>query len=136
MKITKMRYSIELRDRIYEKGYGFLSFAKNIVKSLSNKYGQKLLHSAKKSTTDAIKTASKRTIQKTAEATGDLIGNKIADEITSVSKKKSTKELHNNYKTKEEDAEITIHKKRYISSEERQKIIEELRLVPKKDVYF
>ena len=56
-------------------------------KHLSNKYGQKLLDSAKKSTTDAIKTTSKRTIQKTAEATGDLIGNKIADKITSVSKK-------------------------------------------------
>ena len=73
-----MRYSIEPRDRIYVKGYGFLSFAKNMGKSLSNKYGQKLLDSAKKSTTDAIKTASKRAIQKTAEATGDLIGNKIA----------------------------------------------------------
>ena len=89
-----------------------------------------------KSTTDAIKTASERAIQKkTAEATGDLIGNKIADKITSVSKKKSTKELHNNDET-EEDAEITTHKKRYISPEERQQIIEELRLVPKKDVYF
>ena len=88
MKIIKMRYSIEPRDRIYVKGYGFLSFAKNMGKSLSNKYGQKLLDSAKKSTTDAIKTASKRAIQKTAEATGDLIGNKIADKITSVSNKK------------------------------------------------
>ena len=88
-----MRYSIEPKDRIYVKGYGFLSFAKNMGKSLSNKYGQKLLDSAKKSTADAIKTASKRAIQKTAEATGDLIGNKIADKITSVSKKKSTKEL-------------------------------------------
>ena len=38
-------------------------------KSLSNKYGQKLLDSAKTSTTDAIKTASKTAIQKTAEAT-------------------------------------------------------------------
>ena len=130
-----MRYSIELRDRIYVKGYGFLSFAKNMGKSLSNKYGQKLLDSAKKSTTDAIKTASKRAIQKTAEATGDLIGNKIADKITSVStelhsKKKSTKELPNNDET-EEDAEITTHKKRYVSPEERQQIIDELRLVPK-----
>ena len=59
---------------------------KNMGKSVSNKYGQKLLDSAKKSTTDAIKTASKRAIQKTAEATGDLIGNKIADKITSISK--------------------------------------------------
>ena len=48
-------------------------------KGLSSKYGQKLLDSAKKSTTDAIKTASKRTIQKTAAATGDLISNKIGD---------------------------------------------------------
>ena len=60
-------------------------------RNLSNKYGQKLLDSAKKSTTDAIKTNSKKAVQKTAEATGDLIGNKIADKITSVSKKKSTK---------------------------------------------
>ena len=46
-------------------------------KKLINKYGQKLLDSAKKSTTDAIKTAPKREIQKTAEPTGDLLGNKI-----------------------------------------------------------
>ena len=82
-----MRYSIEPRDRKYAKGYGFLSFAKNMGKYLNNKYGTKLLDSAKKSTTDAIKTVSKRAIQKTAEATGDLIGNKIADKITSKAKK-------------------------------------------------
>ena len=35
----------------------------------------------KKSTTGAIKTASKRAIQKPAEATGDLIDNKIADKL-------------------------------------------------------
>ena len=128
-----MRYSIEPRDRIYVKGYGFLSFAKNTGKSLSNKYGQKRLDSAKKSTTDAIKTVSKRAIQKTAEATGDLIGNKIADKITIVSKKKPTKELHNKDET---DVEITTHKKRYISPEERQQIIDELSLVPKKDSYL
>ena len=102
-------------------------------KSLSIKYGQKLLDSAKTSTTDAIKTDSKRAIQKTAEATGDVIGNKIADKITSVSKK-STKELPND--ETEVDVERATPKKRYISPEERQEIIEELRLVPKKDVYF
>ena len=69
----KVKCSIEPRDRIYKKEYGFLPFAKN----LANKYSQKLIDTAKKSTTDAIKTASKRTIQKTAEAAGDLIGNKI-----------------------------------------------------------
>ena len=57
-----MRYSIEPRDWIYVKGYGFLSFAKIIGKNLSNKYSQKLLDSAKKSTAGAIKTASKRAI--------------------------------------------------------------------------
>ena len=76
------------------KGYGLLLFAKNMGKNLSNKYGQKFLDSAKKSTTDVIKTVSKRSIQKTAQATGDLIGNEIADKITSVSKK-SPKELQN-----------------------------------------
>ena len=127
----KMRYSIEPRDRIYVKGYGFLSFAKNMRKSLSNKYGQKLLESTKKSTTDAIKTASKRAIQKTAEANGNLIGNNVADKITNPSKKPAmelpSKELPNN--NNDEDVEITTHKKRYISPEERQQIIDELRLV-------
>ena len=72
-----MRYLIDSRDRIYVKGYGFLFFAKNMGKHLSNKYGQKLLDSAKISTADAIKTTSKRAIQKRTEATSDLIGNKI-----------------------------------------------------------
>ena len=41
-----MRCSIEPRDRIYVKGYGFLSFARNIGKTLSNKYGQKIIDTA------------------------------------------------------------------------------------------
>ena len=57
-----------------------MSFTKSIVKNLSNRYRQKL-DSAKKSTMDAIKTASKRANQKRAEATGNLIGNKIADNL-------------------------------------------------------
>ena len=106
-----MRYSIEPRD---VKGYGFMSFAKN----MSNKYGKKLVDTAKKSATDAIKTAYIKAIQKTAEATGDLVGNKIADKITSVSKK-STKKLP----TIDEDAELTTHKKRYISPENDNKLL-------------
>ena len=121
MQRIKIRYSIEPRDRIYVKVYGFLSFAKNMGKSLSNKYGQKLLDSAKKSTTDAIKTASKKVIQKTAEAIGDLIGNKIADKITSVSKEKPNKELDNN--DEREDVEIATSKKRYISPEKNNKLL-------------
>ena len=45
-----MRYSIEPRERRYVKGYGFLSFARNIgthatkvAKNMSYKYGQKLV---------------------------------------------------------------------------------------------
>ena len=56
---------------------------------LSNKYGQKLIDTAKTSTTYAIKTDSKRAIQKTAEATGDSIGKKISDKVTNISKKSS-----------------------------------------------
>ena len=59
-----------------------------------------------------------------------MIGNKIDHEITSVSNKKSTKKLPNNDETKE-NLEITTHKKGYVSPEERQQIIDELRLVPK-----
>ena len=66
-----MRYSIKPRDRIYEKGYGLLSLAKNIGKKISNKYRQKIIDTAKKSTTDAIKTASKKSIPKAAEETGE-----------------------------------------------------------------
>ena len=42
-----MRYSVEPRDRIYVKEHGFLSFAKNMGKHLSNSCSQKLLNSAK-----------------------------------------------------------------------------------------
>ena len=121
-----MRYSIEPRDRIYVKRYRFLSFAKNMGKNVRNKCCQKLLYSAKKSTTDAIKTASKGAIKKTAEATGDLIGNKFSEKITIVSKK-SAKGLQNN--ESEVDVKRVTPKKRYISPEERQQIIDELRLV-------
>ena len=126
-----MRYSIEGRDRIYLKGYGYLSFAKNMGKILSNKYGEKLLDSAKKSTTDALKTASKRAIQKTPEATGELIGKKIADKITTFSTKSNNNNNNNN-----EDVELKTHKKRYVSPEERQQINNDLRLLPKKYAYF
>ena len=84
-----MRYSIEPRERRYVEGYGFLSFARN----LDNKYGQKLVDSAKKSATDTFKIASKRAVQKTAEATRDLISNKIADKVTSYSKNRQMKHI-------------------------------------------
>ena len=67
-------YSVQPRDRIFVKGYGLLSFAKNmgknigknISKNLKSKYGpgmlamrQKLLDRAKQSVTDTIKNFSK-----------------------------------------------------------------------------
>ena len=55
-----MRYSLEPRDRIYVKRYGFMYFAR----SMSNKYGKKLVDTAIKSATDALKTAFKEQYQK------------------------------------------------------------------------
>ena len=124
-----MRYSTEPRERRCVKGYGFLSFARNlgthatkVAKNLNNKYGQKPADSAKKSATDALKIAGKRAIQKTAEASGDLVGNFIADKIASISKKPAS-EPHSNAASNE------TPKERYISPQERQKIIDELRLI-------
>ena len=102
-----------------------------MVQITSNKYGQKLLDSAKKSTTDAIKTASKRAIQKATGATGGLIGNKIADKTTSISKN-SSKNLHStelHSRNNEANDESVILKERYISPEKLQQFIDELRLV-------
>ena len=59
-----MYYSIESRDRIYIKGFGFFTSVKNMGKNLNNKYSQKLLDSAKKSTTDAGKTFKKEQFRK------------------------------------------------------------------------
>ena len=84
----------------------------------------KLLKHEQKSATDAIKTASKGAIQKTEKATGDLIGNKIADKITAKPSKKSrNEEIQSN------EINNGIPKEGYISPKQRQKIIDELRLM-------
>ena len=95
-----MRYSIDPRDGIYVKGYGFLSFAKN----LSNKYSQKFIDNARKKN-----------------------DKRITDKITNISE--SLKELHSKEIHSTEEANNEIPKERYISSEKRQQIIDELRLV-------
>ena len=61
-------HSIKSRDRINIKGYGFFTSAKNMGKNLNNKYSQKLLDSAKKSTTDAVKTVSKKSNSKNSRS--------------------------------------------------------------------
>ena len=107
-----MRYSIELRERRYVKGYGFMSFARNFSDKCSKSLMDKGINVSKK----FAKTAGEKILKETAKATGDLIGNKIGDKITSASKK-SHDEVNNE-----------IPKERYISSKERQKIIDELKL--------
>ena len=125
------RYSVQLRDQILKKSYGFFSFAKNmgkntdknIGKNSSGKYSQKHLGQAKQSATDAFKTASKRTTQKTAEAIDYLIGNKIADavamsyddEITNISK---NSQQHNSGTVTNENCK-EIPKERYVLLEEK-----------------
>ena len=100
-----MRYSIEPRKRRYVKRHGFMSFARNF----NDKYSKSLIDKGIDISKDFAKTAGKRILQKSAEATGDLIGNKIANEITA-------KPIKND-----------VTNKRYISPEERQEIIDELR---------
>ena len=96
--------------------------ATKVAKNLNNKYGQKLVDTAKKSATNALKIAGKRAIQKTAEASGDLVGNFIADMFISISKKPAS-EPHSNAGRNE------IPKERYISPQERQKFFDELGLI-------
>ena len=82
-------YSVESRDQIFVKGYGFLPFvktksrniSKNISKNLSIEYSWKLIDHTKQSGTSTLKTASERAIQTTAETTGNLIGNKLLVEL-------------------------------------------------------
>ena len=63
-----MRYSIEPRDQIFLKRYGFLSFGKKWVKRISKKLSGKYIkilhadHAA--SATDAVKNTSKRVFQR------------------------------------------------------------------------
>ena len=62
--------SVQPRELIFVKGYGILSFAKNmgknigknIRKNVSGKYSKKHLDHTKKFATDELKTASKRAI--------------------------------------------------------------------------
>ena len=72
-----------------------------------------------------LKLVQKKKIQKTTEATGNLVGNKIANRITGVSKNSQ----QNNSETVTNEHDKEIPKERYISPEERQKIIDNLRSI-------
>ena len=90
---------------------------RNISKNLRSKYSQKRIDHAKQSAKDALKTASKRVIQKIAEAPGHLIEHKITNmKIPKLRVSKTSPK--NNLETNEQK----ILRKRFISSDVRQKI--------------
>ena len=101
-----MHYSIEPKKRIYVKGYGFMSFARNF----SDKDSKTLLDKGIDVSKTFAKTAGKRILKESAKATGDLIGNKIADKITA------------------KPIKHDVTNERYVPPEERQEIINKLRL--------
>ena len=115
------RYSVQPRDRIFVKGYGFLSFAKNVGRSvgkniskiLSGKYCQRRLDNAKNLLQMYLKLLQNEQFKKKTEETCDLICNTIADKITKISKILP----HNNSETG------TNEEERYISPEKKQLII-------------
>ena len=72
-----MCFSKDPRMRKNVKGYGFLSFARNLY----DKYGKQLLDTSGKTGLNAPKTTFKKVVHKAAKATSEFIGNKIADEI-------------------------------------------------------
>ena len=86
-------------------------WAKTLVKIRQN-----LLDHAKQSAKDALETATKRAIQKT----GDLMINKVANDIPKKSPQNTSETV---------ESETEMLKKRYIYAEERQQIIDELRLI-------
>ena len=75
-------YSVQRRDRISVKGYGFSSCVKIMGKNIGKKskifsdiQSQKPLDHVSQSAKDALKTTSKRLIQKTAEKIAGTISN-------------------------------------------------------------
>ena len=71
-----------------------------------------------------LKMFQKDSFRKTAEATGDLISYKIANKVTKVSKNSQ----QNTSETVTNEHDKKIPKERYVSPEESQEIIDELKL--------
>ena len=95
---------------------------------MRDRYSQKFLDHAKQSGIDAFETAPKKVIQEAAEITGDLIGNKTANKNAKVSKKKK-KIQQNNLEKVRNELDKEMPKERYISPEEIENIIDDLRLI-------
>ena len=99
-------------------------WVETLSKNLSGRYSQKRLDQAKKSAAGGLETSLKRVIQKTTEVTGDLIGNKTAHKITKLLK--NSQQINSETVTNEHDKEISTEN--HVCLEERQEIIDELRL--------
>ena len=78
----RVRYSIGHRDGIYVNAHGNLSFAKNMGKNISSKYGQKPVDITKSQQPMRSRQPQREQYKKTTEATGNLVGNAIAEKIT------------------------------------------------------
>ena len=133
-----MRYcSVQLRDRIFVKGYEFLSFTKNmgrnicknISKNLSGK-NRNLWIIINNMLQKYLKTNSEIAIQKPAEVTGNLVGNKRVDRMIKVLK---ISLQSNSEKVTNEEGNIELYKEMpsetYIFLEKRHKITDDLRLI-------
>ena len=115
-----MTYRTDNKIRRYVKGYGFMTFAKN----LGSKYGKKIMNEGisaaskfnqskygnmlKKHSSEFGKITGKKILTKSADATGDLIGSKIADKFTSLKSKESVRFPHEKPQVIEEEEEIII----------------------------
>ena len=128
LNLKNMTYRTDNKIRKYvKKGYGFMSFAKN----LRSKYGKKSMNKGisaaskfnqskygktlKKEGSKFLKTSGQKASEKAAPAVGDLIGSKIAEKITS-------------FKSKEKPEVIKEEQEIIIPAGKRQKILNDLRL--------
>ena len=122
------RCSVQLRERIFVKGYGFLSFTKNMGeniskkfnKNLSSKYSPKLLDHTEQSATDALKTASKERFKKQQK---QLV---ISLEIKLLIRLQESQRIHHRIIQKQMKKK---YREIYIPPELKHKIIDDLRLI-------
>ena len=73
-------YSVEPRDTIFAKGYGLLSFVKNMGENIGT-----ILSGKQQTQQMNLRLLQKYYLKKTSKATGDLICNSFAHRITNVS---------------------------------------------------
>ena len=101
------------------------NIGKNISKNLNGKCSQKLLDHAKQFAAYSVKVYSKIITQKIAVATVYWIGNRIANRIKKISRSspQNNSEMITSKHVKE------TPKERYISPEERQKTIDDLKII-------